>query len=148
MYVKLNQGRPELATLAQLRRRHPNVSLPGEAGATEEAALAALGVFPLAVGDKPVFDPMTEVCTEGAITLVDGVWTRAWQVTRKDGAEAAAALRRRRNALLAQSDWVTIRARELGQELPRVWFDYRGALRRLPEQSGFPFAVHWPDPPE
>ncbi|MCP4929174.1 MAG: hypothetical protein GY918_08990, partial [Gammaproteobacteria bacterium] len=37
-----------------------------------------------------------------------------------------------------------IRARELGQPVPEAWYDYRGDLRQVPEQEGFPHTISWP----
>ena len=62
-------------------------------------------------------------------------------------AEAAASVRAQRDELLAKSDWVTIRAKELGQTVPEDWYTYRGDLRQIPEQSGFPHDVTFPEEP-
>ncbi len=62
-------------------------------------------------------------------------------------AEAAASVRAQRDELLAKSDWVTIRAKELGQTVPEEWYTYRGDLRQIPEQSGFPHDVTFPEEP-
>ena len=62
-------------------------------------------------------------------------------------AEAAASVRAQRDALLAKSDWVTIRAKELGQDVPIAWYNYRGDLRQIPEQDGFPHNVTFPEEP-
>ena len=62
-------------------------------------------------------------------------------------AEAAASVRAKRDELLAKSDWVTIRAKELGQDVPIAWYNYRGDLRQIPEQSGFPHDVTFPTEP-
>ena len=62
-------------------------------------------------------------------------------------AEAAASVRAQRDELLAKSDWVTIRAKELGQTVPEDWYTYRGDLRQIPEQSGFPHDVTFPTEP-
>jgi hypothetical protein len=63
-------------------------------------------------------------------------------------ADAAKTARTERDRLLAESDWVTIRAKELGQTVPEDWYTYRGDLRQVPEQSGFPHDVTWPTKPE
>lgn len=62
-------------------------------------------------------------------------------------AEAAASVRAQRDALLAKSDWVTVRAKELGQDVPLAWYNYRGDLRQIPEQDGFPHNVTFPEEP-
>ena len=63
-------------------------------------------------------------------------------------AEKAKEVRAERNRLLAETDWVVIRARELGQDVPKDIYDYRGDLRQLPEQKGFPHSVTFPTKPD
>ena len=60
---------------------------------------------------------------------------------------AATSVRAERDRLLAASEWVTIRAKELGQTVPDAWFNYRGDLRQIPEQAGFPHSVTYPTIP-
>jgi hypothetical protein len=66
----------------------------------------------------------------------------------EDIAEATAILaanaREKRDLLLAKTDWVVLRAKELGQAVPLNVFEYRGDLRQLPEQVGFPETITWP----
>lgn len=59
----------------------------------------------------------------------------------------AEAARSQRDALLAASDWVTLRSIDLGQPVPDDWLAYRSALRDVPEQAAFPEAIEWPQPP-
>ena len=59
-------------------------------------------------------------------------------------------LRKKRDTLLAETDWVVIRARENGGTVPAAWKTYRVALRDLP--SGLDTvekvnAVTWPTKP-
>ena len=61
-----------------------------------------------------------------------------------DTAPLAAAVRAKRDELLAKTDWVVIRAKELGQTVPAAIFEYRGDLRQIPEQDGFPHTIIWP----
>ena len=54
-------------------------------------------------------------------------WDLAWEWTL---------IRRERTRLLAETDWVVIKARENGGQVPTAWKTYRVALRDLPaEQS-------------
>ena len=69
-----------------------------------------------------------------------------------DAAQAQAAIeslaseaRTERNRLLAATDWVVLRAKELGQTVPLAMFEYRGDLRQIPEQDGFPEIIEWPE---
>ena len=61
-------------------------------------------------------------------------------------------LRQRRNQLLAETDWVTLKAIDdsndgLGIQLPQVWMDYRQALRDLPANTVDPANPVWPTKP-
>ena len=56
--------------------------------------------------------------------------------------------RAERDRLLRDSDWVTIRATDTGDPVPPEWQTYRQALRDIPEQTGFPEEIEWPQEPE
>jgi hypothetical protein len=56
-------------------------------------------------------------------------------------------IRKRRDDLLKQTDWVIIKALEQGKDIPLEWAEYRQALRDLPEQPGFPQEVMFPIAP-
>ena len=61
-------------------------------------------------------------------------------------------VRRERNQLLAETDWVTLKAIDdsndgLGIQLPQVWMDYRQALRDLPANTVDPANPVWPTKP-
>ena len=61
-------------------------------------------------------------------------------------------LRTRRNQLLIETDWVTLKAIDdsndgLGIQLPQVWMDYRQALRDLPSNTVDPANPVWPTKP-
>ena len=69
----------------------------------------------------------------------------AWAAGASD--RLAAEAREKRDKLLAATDWVVLRAKELGQTVPLDVFEYRGDLRQLPEQAGFPSEITWPTKP-
>lgn len=54
--------------------------------------------------------------------------------------------RKQRDKLLAESDWIVIKAKETGANIPSAWKLYRQALRDLPQQEGFP-NVEFPKKP-
>ena len=91
----------------------------------------------------PVFADTTD--DKGVVT------TAAQQETaykaQKD-AEFAKAARDSRDKLLADCDWVVVKALESGQTVPAAWATYRQALRDLPQQIGFPTTINWPVKPE
>ena len=53
-----------------------------------------------------------------------------------------------RSALLYKSDWTQIPGGPLTPELQQQWADYRQELRDISLQSGYPFNVVWPTPPQ
>ena len=69
-------------------------------------------------------------------------WELAWEWTL---------IRRERNRLLAETDWVVIKARENGGTVSSAWRTYRVALRNIPsEQSDATkySEITWPTKPE
>lgn len=59
-------------------------------------------------------------------------------------AEFAKAVRSSRDKLLADCDWVVVKAFESGQSVPAAWGTYRQALRDITKQIGFPTTIDWP----
>lgn len=53
-----------------------------------------------------------------------------------------------RNQLLANSDWTQLPNGPLTQQQQEDWAVYRQKLRDIPNQSGYPFDVIWPIPPQ
>lgn len=145
MHVKLVDGAPVPYSLAELRRDNPTVCFPLE---VPDDLAAEWGLLPLTPTAEPIIDRLTEELEEMTPQLIDGVWTQSWQVVPLAQDEAGRRIRRQRDRRLAACDWVVIRAKELGQSVPGPWFTYRGDLRQVPEQEGFPFGVIWPVPPE
>jgi len=76
--------------------------------------------------------------------LWDGSIFKNPTLTEKDVVKIAANVREKRNALLAKTDWVVTRAKELGQDVPLAIYNYRGDLRQIPDQAGFPHTIIWP----
>jgi hypothetical protein len=74
----------------------------------------------------------------------------AWAAGAAD--RAWAELRAERDRLLAETDWMSLRAVDasadgLGLQLPQVWVDYRQALRDLPANTADPANPVWPTKP-
>ena len=75
-------------------------------------------------------------------------------VTRDTDVETATTLsinwknmRRKRDGLLHETDWVITMHKELGTNIPSAWKDYRKALRDLPANTSDPTNVTWPTKP-
>jgi hypothetical protein len=101
--------------------------------------------------DSLDFMPNLVEATDGGIgwSYVDGVFTAPVVVVSDE--DVAQQVRRRRDSLLSESDWVTVKAVDqnaadnLGIQVPQVWLDYRQALRDITAQDGFPHNVIWPE---
>ena len=72
--------------------------------------------------------------------------THKWLKSRYDSEEWAA-LRAERDALLADCDWVVVKAQEAGGDVPSAWVTYRTALRNLPATTSDPANPTWPTAP-
>ena len=59
-------------------------------------------------------------------------------------AEQAKSVRATRDAKLAETDWVVIKAMETGAAVPEAIAAERQALRDITAQEGFPWNVTWP----
>ena len=158
----------EVKSQGEWRAAFPQMALPRVWGANVCDAMnidpvlaspaATVGAYQISVRDgveqdskgnwveKYVAKDMFADTTEDGKKTTKAQHEAAYQATLD--AEAAATVRAQRDELLAKSDWVTIRAKELGQTVPEDWYTYRGDLRQVPEQSGFPHDVTWPTKPE
>ena len=82
---------------------------------------------------------------DGTTVSTDDTAKAAWEL-----AEERKLIRAERTRLLAQTDWVVIKARENGGQVPTAWKTYRVALRDLPaEQSAKTkySEITWPTQP-
>jgi len=155
MYVKISNGAVEQYpyTLGNLRRDNPNTSFPKR---PSDEMLVDWGVYPVTVQSGTSFNHATQKLAHAETpTLVNGVWTLVESVASLTAEEATVVSnlaaqdnRDLRDRLLAETDWVTIRAKELGQTVPENWYTYRGDLRQIPEQDGWPHNITWPTKPE
>jgi hypothetical protein len=84
-------------------------------------------------------------------SIIDGVWTVSWEIIMKTGDELASDteskkqnVRDDRNNRLAACDWTQL-SDAPGDKM--AWVSYRQALRDVPLQEGFPWAITWPEEP-
>jgi len=68
---------------------------------------------------------------------------KSWELVELTNDQKATAIRKRRDALLAETDAECLSDRTPAQEL----LDYRQALRDVSSQTGFPSSVTWPIKP-
>jgi len=131
-----------------------NITLPVSIGNTSigkgATGLEAFGLYPI-VGDEPSHTEQERIA--GPQYVFDGTQVnRVFTVEAIPDAEKASQVRAERDRLLAECDWVTLKAVDasndgLGIQLPQVWMTYRQALRDITAQAGFPWAVTRPEKP-
>ena len=90
----------------------------------------------------PAADTVYEEVDIDEVVLRDHKWLTAAYDT-----EEWAALRAKRDELLAASDWVVVKAQEAGEDVPAAWANYRTLLRDLPAATSDPANPTWPDAP-
>jgi hypothetical protein len=162
----------EVLTQGQLRKLNPNVSLPKVWGAN---VMESLGIDPVLASPRP--EPSGEyktVVRNGVEQDANGNWVYAWterdmfsDYTDEDGTvhtkakqeeaytarmneEAAKSVRTKRDSLLAETDWLTLRAADTGAAMSEEWAAYRQSLRDITDHANFPNLTEedWPTKPE
>ena len=144
----------EVKTESQIKNDNPNMSLPKE---WNENVYEALGVDPVLPSSQP--KPSAEykiVVRNGAEQNSDGDWVWAWaeqemfqEYTDQKGnvvtvqSQIAAKERRKRDELLSATDHYGLSDVTMSDAMTT----YRQALRDVPQQSGFPSTITWPEKP-
>ena len=165
-----NRTTGEVKTQGEIRRSMPNTSLPRVWTA---AICDDLNIDPVlaAPAPEPTGD-LKVVSRNGVVQDANGNWVEAYverdmfadyvndegvtvtkaeqeaAYTARKTEEKATAIRTERDAKLAESDWMVIKAAETGVALATEWATYRQALRDITAQAGFPNEVTWPTKPE
>lgn len=145
MFVKVTNGQPSKYpyTLGDLRRENPQISFPKQVPAS---TLEAYGVYSVQQNTAPRFDNKTHRMSDN-VQFVDGAWTQIWRKIELPAERASENVRAYRDRLLAETDWIVIKAYERNANVPDEWEVYRQALRDITAQQGFPYTVVWPEKP-
>lgn len=154
-FVKINKNDNTIIypyTLDTFKDEHKNVSLPES---LSNRFLEQWDVYPVYMKDKPEFDHITQfISPEENPELIDGEWKLGWIVRSKtedqianDTDQRKKEVRRTRDKLLADTDWVSIRSIDINTPVDPEWAAYRQALRDVTAQEGFPWNVEWPTDP-
>jgi hypothetical protein len=142
------------------RALHPNTSMPQQ---LTEATINELGGDVVFEGPQASGGTVYQYSQAAGVEQIGGKWytkyilgpvftdgetTAAEQEaaykTAKD-AEQAKSVRASRDAKLAATDWVVIKALEAGAAVPAEAAATRQALRDITSQAGFPWEITWPD---
>jgi len=154
MYVKAINGVAVKYPYTQTDLVWDNPSTSFPMGGVPTDTLSEWGMFPVQPVAAPQFDAATHKLVERT-PLFDGQsWKQQWAVEALSqdeidarNAQQAASVRAERNARIAATDWMVLKAAEVGTIVDPGWIIYRQALREVPQQPGFPLNVTWPTPP-
>jgi len=152
----------EVKTQGDIRKLHPNTSLPR---VWDESICEALGIDVIFEGPQATGGDQYQYSQAAGIEQVNGKWytkyvlgpifadnedasaaqqEAAYKATKD--AEQAKSVRAERDAKLAASDWT--QGKDIAENISTAWATYRQALRDVPAQAGFPWNVTWPTQPE
>lgn len=147
----------QVITDREFRSLHPNTSFPQ---VLTSDILDEFGVDPIFEGPQATTTPPYEISVRQGIEEINGKWFTKYvvgpvfdneeqEVEYKKGIDdrAAESVRLQRDKLLSDTDWVVIKAKETGANLPAGFKAYRDALRDITKQEGFPHNVTWPEKP-
>lgn len=151
-FIKIDNGTPIGNPISEneLRKRFSHISFPKK---ISQDNITQLDYFILYESEKPTHSIFEKV-VQGKYQLIDEKWYTSWIIQPMEENEIIAVtesrkndVRRRRDAMLQQTDWIVTKSNELGDEIPLDWKIYRQSLRDISLQEGFPFEVIWPTKP-
>jgi len=152
----------EVKTQGDIRKLHPNTSLPR---VWDESICEALGIDVIFEGPQASGGDQYQFSQAAGIEEINGKWytkyvlgpifadndeataaqqEAAYKATKD--AEQAKSVRADRDAKLAASDWT--QGKDIAENISTAWATYRQALRDIPAQADFPWNVTWPTKPE
>ena len=145
MFAKVIDGEVLLYpyTDKDIRKEYPNTSFPV---IMSDELMEEFGAVKVELQPRPSIDDRTQYLRSGPLEYVNNVWTQGWIIENINPEQLASGLRGERNRKLQMSDWT--QGKDIPDEISTPWALYRDALRRLPEQEGFPQTVIWPVEPE
>jgi len=144
MHLKLTNGTPAKYTLGQLRRDNPQTSFPK---LIPDELLASYDVYTYTRPTPSEYDNLAWRLIDDDFVNVNGAWILPYKLEALPLEQAEQNIRSRRDSLLAETDWLVIKAYERSENISAEWELYRQALRDITTQEGFPFNVTWPTKP-
>ena len=163
-----NRSTGELTTISQFRASRPSTSFPKQI--TTEI-LNNFGYDPVLNGPAATVTAPYGVSIRSGVEEVDGQWFTKFiagpiftdyrdvegnlttaadnEAAYKAGidAQVATSVRSERDRLIAETDWIVVKAKETSTNVPTAIKTYRQELRDLPTASGFPHTMTWPTKP-
>ena len=139
-------------SIEKLLSDNPETSFPA---VISEEELAAWGVYPVTEDAAPAFNEATEQLEQTHPKLINGVWLAGWMVATasaeeqaKRTAEKVKWVEQNIQSALKNSDYTQL-SDYPGTEAQQLAFKtWRQEVRNIPLQSGYPWLIEWPIPPE
>ena len=135
----------------EFRAMFPNTGFPAQ---LTEAIINDFG------GDVVLEGPQAQptryqVAYRDGVQEIDGKWYTKYSVADMEqdaksalDAQQASSVREQRNRLLAETDWMVIKALESNTPQNFEMAAYRQALRDITSQPSFPWDIQWPNQPK
>ena len=163
-----NRSNGELTTVSQFKATQPNTSFPKQ---ITTDILDSYGYDPVLNGAAATVTAPYGVSTRSGVEEVKGQWFTKFiagpvftdttddedvattaadnEAAYKAGVDATAAtsVRTQRDKLIAETDWIIVKAKETSTNVPAAIKTYRQELRDLPSADGFPHTMTWPTKP-
>jgi hypothetical protein len=142
MFVKVDDKDNVLRypySAGNVRIDFPNVSFPAD---FNDESINHLGIHRVQSVQRPEYDDTIAKLVDD-VELINESWIQKWVIENIEEDIAISNIRRRRNVLLGETDYMALSDMTLTED----WADYRQALREIPQQEGFPFGVIWPAKP-
>tara|TARA_B100000530_G_scaffold185788_1_gene117703 strand:+ start:2571 stop:3065 length:495 start_codon:yes stop_codon:yes gene_type:complete len=134
----------EIEEVGELKTLFPNTSFPANGPSSDwyknnnvMSVTVGLSFDPAEKKQEPV-DPYISDGVVYTVRLVDLTNDEKTAYTNAQDSKLAASQRANRDRLLAETDWMAIKAAETGVALANDWKTYRQALRDLPSHSNWP----------
>ena len=137
-----------------LRQAYKSISFPA---ILSNSLRASYGMYPVTILEEPEYNRATHKAVQNTEPSIDpdtNQWVLDWTISEMTAEEIAAndelcAAKERgvRDRLLAESDWVALKALESGNSVSTEWLVYRQELRMVPQQPNFPHNIDWPTKP-
>lgn len=146
MYIKLQNNEIKPYSLFQLRKDNPNTSFPKS---IPLEIVESYDVYECKQGPRPQYDFLTETIQSSGILFENGEYIQKWQVSQLDQSTAEANIRNKRDSLIEEDiDKINgIWWEQMDDTKKQEWRDYRQNLLDIPQQTGFPYNVNWPNKP-
>lgn len=141
----VNKSTLKLVNEVTFRKSYPNISFPAilsnETLRPYEHAIIEDVAAPICDADERLI--ATDTCYE-----IDNRYYINYNKVKMSDSDIdshSTSIRQLRNQLLSESDWT--QGKDIPDAMSAAWQPYRQALRDLPNQTGFPFNVEWPNQP-